>query len=83
MSEHIPDPNSREPLAVPATWTALATLALATIVGFGLPIPDAAAVGLIGLVGTAGPIVVWYWGRRRAWSGRSVVDIATRPGEPR
>lgn len=78
MSEHVPDPESREPLAKPATWTALVAALTATAVGFGLPIPDQAAVGLVSLAAVAGPLAVWAWGRRRAWSGASAADLATR-----
>lgn len=79
MSEHVPDPEDREPLRRPATWTALATAVVTVAAGYGLPVPDDARPGLIAAVAVLGPIVVWYWGRRRAWSGASVADIATRP----
>lgn len=79
MSEYVPNPEDREPLRRPATWTALATVLVTTLVGFGLPIPEQAATGIVGLAAIAGPIVVWYWGRRRAWSGATVADVLTRP----
>lgn len=74
MSEHTPDPQDREPLAKPATWTALVGALVATAAGFGLPIPDRAATGLVSLAAVAGPLAVWAWGRRRAWSGATVAD---------
>lgn len=79
MSEYVPDPEDREPLRRPALWTAAAVAAVDIAVGYGLPIPDKAALGIISLVTTVGPLLVWAWGRRRAWSGASVADIATRP----
>lgn len=83
MSEHVPNPEDREPLRRPATWTALAGALVAVLVGFGLPIPDEAAAALIGLAAVAGPLAVWVWGRRRAWSGASVADVVTRPERKR
>lgn len=83
MSEHIPDPESREPLAKPATWTALAAAVVAVAVGFGLDIPEPAQASLIGLAAVAGPLAVWVWGRRRAWSGATVADLVTRPERER
>lgn len=74
MSEHTPNPADREPLARPATWTALVAAVVATLAGFGLPVPEQVASGLVGLAAVAGPLVVWRWGRRRAWSGASVAD---------
>jgi hypothetical protein len=85
ISEHVPDPDSREPLAKPALWTAVGTGVVDILIGYAVPIPDRAAVGIIVLVTTLGPLLVWAWGRRRAWSGASVADLATRPAqrEPR
>lgn len=80
MSEHVPDRESREPLAKPATWTALVAALVAVLVAFGVPIPKEAAAALVGLAAVAGPLAVWVWGRRRAWSGASAADLATRPG---
>jgi hypothetical protein len=81
MDAQMPDPESREPLAKPALWTAAATFAVDVVVGYGLPVPDRAAIGIIGLVTLAGPLLVWWWGRRRAWSGATVADMVTRPAE--
>lgn len=78
-----PDPDSREPLRAPATWTALAGALLAVLVGFGVPIPKEAAAALVGLAAVAGPLAVWAWGRRRAWSGATVADMVTRPEDRR
>lgn len=79
MSEFVPDPDDREPLRRPALWTALATAGVGVLVGYGVPIPDDTRPGLITLVTLVGPLVVWAWGRRRAWSGATVADLATRP----
>jgi hypothetical protein len=81
MSEYTPDPESREPLAKPATWTALATAAVGVAVGYGLPVPDDARPGIIALAATAGPLLVWAWGRRRAWSGATVARIVRAAGQ--
>jgi hypothetical protein len=74
MSEHVPDPTSHEPLALPATWTSLATAVIGVAVGYGLPVPDDARPGIIALAATVGPLLVWWWGRRRSWSGATVAD---------
>lgn len=81
MSEHTPDPQDREPLAKPATWTALISAVVATLAGFGLPISDEAATGLVSLAAVAGPLLVWAWGRRRAWSGATVAAQGRRRGQ--
>jgi hypothetical protein len=74
MSEHVPDPTSHEPLRQPALWTSLATAVIGVAVGYGLPVPDDARPGIIALAATVGPLLVWWWGRRRAWSGATVAD---------
>jgi hypothetical protein len=74
ISEYVPDPTSREPLRAPAVWTAAAVAVVDILVGYAVPVPDRAAVGIIALVTTLGPLVVWAWGRRRAWSGATVAD---------
>lgn len=83
MSEHVPNPEDREPLRRPATWTALATAVVTIVAGYGLPVPDDARPGIIALAAVAGPLAVWAWGRRRAWSGASVADVVTRPERKR
>lgn len=79
VNEYVPDPNDTEPLRRPATWTAIATAVIGLVAAFGLDLPPRAAAAALILAGTVGPLLVWRWGRRRAWSGATVADMRTRP----
>lgn len=83
MREHVPDPESREPLLSRATIVAVVGAAVTLAVSFGLPLSDAQQIALTALAAAVAPLVAGWWARRRVWSGATVADLVTRPEKQR
>lgn len=75
MTEHIPDPDSTEPLLSTGTVTALATAVLALLVAFAVPLDDDQQAAILGVVAVLAPIVVAWVGRGRVYSPATVSKL--------
>lgn len=73
--QHRPDPDETEPLRSPALLTSLAAAVLAALVAFGVNLSDGQTTAVLGLVAALAPLVVWAWGRRRAYAPATVARL--------
>ena len=74
-----PAPSSgapTEPILTRGIWTVVATLVVDAIIGFGLPIEGDLKLQLITLISLAGPTVLAFLARAKAWSPDSVRKLA-------
>ena len=83
MSDHVPDPDSREPLLNRAGVTALAGAVVALVSSFGLDLSETQQGALTTILVVVLPVALAAWARRKTWSGATVADLLTKPRDDR
>lgn len=72
--------SSGEPLAPLATVAAAVSALLALLAAFGLPLTPEQTAAILGVVGTVGPLVVWWLGRRKVVPTDNVLAFTSKSG---
>lgn len=75
MSVSNPDPDSKEPVMTVATLGALVGAGLTVAMAFGVDINDARTKAIAGLIVVAGPLVLGWLARRKAYSPATVARL--------
>jgi hypothetical protein len=76
----VANPDSGEPLLTPAVVVSVVGAVLTLLVAFGLHLSDSQTAAIIGAAAVAAPFVVYAWGRRRAYSPRTVARLLAARG---
>jgi hypothetical protein len=70
-----------EPLGPIALATAVVSALLALLTAFGVHLTTEQVAAILGLVGTGGPLLVWYLGRKKTVPLTNVVALVNKTGE--
>lgn len=77
----VTDQTSGEPLAPAASISAIVSAVITLLVAFGVQLTVDQVAAILGFTGVAGPLAVWYFGRKHTVPANNVVAVVNKEGD--